>query len=136
MINAKLKEQFTKIISWHYEKELWHSRPEEAYEESIEPFVDDLVRAADCYKNGRNFGFHQNDETETNATTVLGEKIGQKIKELRLKNGLSLAQLAEKAEISTEYLLSIEYGEPILRIWALEQILNVLQVRSSAILPF
>ena len=136
MKNAKLKEQFTSIIALHYDRELWHSRPDQSYDEAIEPFVDDLIRVATCHKRDWKFRTYQYDEDTLFAPTITGKQIGEKIKELRFRKGWTLNRLAKKAGIDATYLEGIERGEPILRIWALESVLDALKVKSSRVLPF
>jgi DNA-binding transcriptional regulator YiaG len=136
MKNAKLKEQITSIIALHYDRELWHSRPEQSYEGAIEPFVNDLIRIATYHKRGWKFRSYKYDEHDLLVLTTTGEHIGDRIRELRLRKGWSLAQFARKTEIDAEYLQSVERGEPILRMWALKTILDILKVKSSAVLPF
>ena len=136
MKNAKLKEQFTSIIALHYDRELWHCRPEQSYEEAIEPFVNDLIRIATYHKRGWKFHSFKYDDALALLVPTTGEHIGDRIRELRLRKGWSLAQFANKTEIDAEYLQSVERGESILRVWALETILDVLKVKSAAVLPF
>jgi lambda repressor-like predicted transcriptional regulator len=137
MTNAKLKKQFTNIIENHFDRELWHSWPERTYEESIEPFLEDLIRIVRCFKRGQNFKQYKYcADFAIGEPTISGSLIGRRIKELRLKKGWSLTQFAKKTKLNIEYLFNIERGEPILRIWALEQILGVLKVKSSAVLDF
>jgi DNA-binding transcriptional regulator YiaG len=136
MRNAKLKKQFTSVIALHYDRELWHSRPERSYEECIEPFVDELVQVATHHKSGKEYQPYLYDEVSLRVTTEMGETIGENIRELRAERGWSIDKFAEKTGINVNYLRCVERGEPILRMWALEVILEVLKVKSSAVLPF
>lgn len=136
MKNNKLKEQITSIIALHYDRELWHSRPEKSYEASIEPFVNDLIKIATYHKRDWQFQSFIYDECELFTPTTTGEKIGDNIRELRCKKGWSREEFAERAGLDVEYLRNVESGEPILRMWALESILDALQVSSASVLPF
>jgi ribosome-binding protein aMBF1 (putative translation factor) len=136
MKNAKLKKQITNVIGFHYGRELWHSRPEQPYEESTKPLIDDLVRIATCHRSRKAFDLYRYDESDCMVSTIPGEEIGGRIRKLRIKKGWSLAQFARKTDLNIEYLRNIERGESILRLWALEKITEALRVKSSAVLPF
>ena len=135
MKKATLKEQFTNIIVFHYERELWYSRPEAPYEESMEPFLNDLISVARRHKQGKSMKLYQYEDDRTDQMSI-DVVIGRKIETLRTRKGWTLAQLAKKTRLNVDYLQSIEQGESILRIWALEEIAQAFKVKSSAILPF
>ncbi len=59
------------------------------------------------------------------------KQLGAKIKRLRLKQGLTQEQFAEKINIATRTLSGIETGENFLTADTLEKILDVLNVSSS-----
>ncbi len=59
------------------------------------------------------------------------KQLGAKIKRLRLKEGLTQEQFAEKINIATRTLSGIETGENFLTADTLEKILDVLDVTSS-----
>lgn len=135
MSKSTLKEQFINVIDFNYEQELWHSRPEQAYMESIGPFLNDLIQVAECHKQNKTFELHKyKDSTEDNVN--INTSIGKRIRKLRQQKGLTLTQLAESSNLDIDYLKSIERGMSILRIWALKQIARSLNVKSSEILPF
>ena len=135
MKRATLKEQFTNIIGFHYERELWYSRPEAVYKESIEPFVNDLICVAQRHKQGKSIKLHQYEDDHIGEMSV-DIVIGRKIETLRTQKGWSLAQLAKRTELNVDYLRGVEQGESILRMWAFEQIVSAFKVKSSTILPF
>ncbi len=135
MKNAKLKEQITSIIALHFDRELWR-RPQKPYEESIEPFVTDLIRIATYHKRGWKFQPFLYEEHDLRVTTETGEDIGDRIRELRSEKGWTLSEFAKKTDLNVEYLRCIERGEPVLEMRAFEQIIEVLKVKSSAVLPF
>lgn len=64
------------------------------------------------------------------------QKIGKKLKEVRLKLGLKQSDVAKKADISINYYSRIERDEENPTIETLEKIIKVLKVKSSDILPF
>ena len=64
------------------------------------------------------------------------QKIGKKLKEVRLKLGLKQSDVAKKADISGNYYARIERDEENPTIETLERILKVLKVKSGDILPF
>jgi transcriptional regulator with XRE-family HTH domain len=66
-------------------------------------------------------------------TTV---KIGEKIKQARLRQGATQAEVAEKAGLNTNYYARIERGEASATIEAIQKIATALKVTSSDILPF
>ena len=59
------------------------------------------------------------------------KQLGSKIKRLRMKNGLTQEQFAEKINIAPRTLSGIETGENFLTADTLEKILDVLNVSSS-----
>lgn len=64
------------------------------------------------------------------------QTIGRKLREAREKQHLTQAEVAEKADISTNHYAQIERGEANASIETLENILKALNVKSSKILPF
>jgi transcriptional regulator with XRE-family HTH domain len=66
-------------------------------------------------------------------TTV---KIGENIKQARLKRGATQAEIAEKAGLNTNYYARIERGEASATIEAIQKIAKALKITSSDILPF
>jgi len=54
------------------------------------------------------------------------ERIGKRIKELRLKKGISQEQLALKAEIDRTYMTSVENGKRNISIQNIEKIIYAL----------
>lgn len=135
MSKSTLKEQFINVIDFNYERELWHSRPEQAYMESIEPFLSDLIQVAECHKQNKTFELHKC-ENDTEDDTNIDATIGKRIRKLRQQKGLTLTQLAKNSNLDIGYLKSVERGMSILRMWALGQIAYSLNVKSSEILPF
>ena len=64
------------------------------------------------------------------------QKIGKKLKEVRLRLGFKQSDVAKKADISVNYYSRIERDEENPTIETLEKITKVLKVKSSEILPF
>ena len=62
--------------------------------------------------------------------------IGRKLREVREKQHLTLVEVAEKADISTNHYAQIERGEANASIGTFKNILKALNVKSSKILPF
>lgn len=62
--------------------------------------------------------------------------IGQRLRAVRLKKGLTQDGVAEKAGISTNYYARIERGDTGISMDIFEKVVKALGVRSSAILPF
>ena len=56
------------------------------------------------------------------------EKVGQRIKNLRIETGISQEKLALKAEIDRTYLAGVENGKRNLSIKSLEKIINALDI--------
>lgn len=54
--------------------------------------------------------------------------VGERIKELRIKHGLTQKQLAEKAEISNSYLCDIEVGRTNPSLKTLEKICKAFKI--------
>ncbi len=71
-----------------------------------------------------------------NMTSNSLQTIGRKLREAREKQHLTQAEVAEKADISTNHYAQIERGEANASIETLENILKALNVKSSKILPF
>lgn len=66
--------------------------------------------------------------------TINYKKLGKKIKEFRLRNGLSQEQLAEACNLSTSYISYIETGKKKINFSKLEKIAKILDF-SIDILP-
>lgn len=62
------------------------------------------------------------------------ENMGTKIKECRLKRGITIAVCAERAGISNRYLADIERGDKTPRLETLLMILNVLEASADEVL--
>ena len=71
------------------------------------------------------------DKKNTRAT-----KIGLNIQRARQRLNMTQAEVAEKAELSTNYYARIERGDATASTDALENIVHALKVKSSDILPF
>lgn len=71
-----------------------------------------------------------------NMTSNSLQTIGRKLRAAREKQHLTQAEVAEKADISTNHYAQIERGEANASIDTLENILKALNVKSSKILPF
>lgn len=71
-----------------------------------------------------------------NMTSNSLQTIGRKLRKAREKQHLTQAEVAEKADISTNHYAQIERGEANASIETLENILKALNVKSSKILPF
>lgn len=69
-------------------------------------------------------------------TDKTSKKIAQKLKQVRLQNGMSQAGLAEKAGINSNYYAKIERSEIKPSVEILEKIIKALGVKSSDIFPF
>lgn len=138
MKTAALKEQFINLIEYHYERELWHSRTDQEYKESIDPFVGDLIRLTRRHNRGFNIQLYKFDRIEGTHVddTSVDYIIGKKIEDLRTQKGWTVTRLANKAGINADYLRSVERGELMIGIWDLKQIVSVFKLESSAILPF
>lgn len=63
-------------------------------------------------------------------------RIGQRIQELRIKQGLSQEALALKADISTSHIGKLERGQRNATIESLEKVVNALNVSFSDIFRF
>lgn len=64
------------------------------------------------------------------------KQLGENIKKIRLKLGMTQAQVAKKAGIHVNYMARIERGEENPTTEVLEAIVKALGVKSSQILPF
>ena len=135
MENADLKKHFINVINSHYERELWAFRAADSYEDGIEPFVDDLVKVAQCYKRGINMESHKTYYPVVDSEG-LDYKIGRKIQDIRMQKGWSLNKLAKSITMDPNYLLSIERGELLIRIWDLEQIAYAFKINLIELLTF
>lgn len=62
--------------------------------------------------------------------------IGQRLREVRNKTGLTQAEVAKKAGLSVNYYAVVERGGANLSLEAFEAILKVLNTKSSKILPY
>lgn len=59
---------------------------------------------------------------------MIKEKVGERVRELRLSYGISQEKLALKAEIDRTYLASVEAGKRNISIVNLEKLVNALEV--------
>ena len=64
------------------------------------------------------------------------QAVAKKIKELRLKKGLTQADVAKRAGADTNYYAKVERGEATPSMNMLEKIINALGAKSSDVLPF
>lgn len=68
--------------------------------------------------------------------TTTTKKVAKKIKEIRLSKGLTQVDIAEKADMNSNYYAKIERGEVKPSADAYEKIAKALHVKSSDIFPF
>lgn len=59
-----------------------------------------------------------------------------KLKKYRLERNLKQVEVAEKANLNSNYYAKVERGEAVVSILTLEKICKALKVKSSDILPF
>lgn len=135
MTTAELKKQYINVINSHYERELWAFRAEDKYEKGIEPFVDDLIRVAQCHKQGLDMKLCKTYRPVVDPEG-LDYRIGKNIQGLRIQKGWTLNRLAKKIRMDSDYLLSIESGELLIRIWDLQQIAQAFKVQLTYLLTF
>ena len=134
---ASLKEQFINVITFHHGRELWFTRPEQSYDDTVESFIDDLVKITQQHKEGVDFKMYQWDpEDSLSDNTDISHVIGRNIRDLQDSKGWSLKTLAKKSRLNEEYLRNVQRGESLLGMWALMQIAEALGVKSSELLPF
>lgn len=62
--------------------------------------------------------------------------IAARLKKTRLEKGLTQLEVAEKADLSTNYYARIERAEVSPSVDTLEKLVKALKIRSSDILPF
>lgn len=62
---------------------------------------------------------------------MITEKVGKRIKELRINIGISQEKLALRADVDRTYLAGVENGKRNLSIISLEKIINALNVSFS-----
>ena len=64
------------------------------------------------------------------------KEVGLRLKSARIIKKMTQAEVAEKADLNTNYYACIERGEVNASLEKLESILKVLGIKSSIILPF
>ncbi len=69
-------------------------------------------------------------------STDTAKKIGKKLKAIRQDRRLTQSEVADMADISTNYYARIERGDTGISIEIFEKLVRALKVRSSDILPF
>lgn len=137
MQTASLKEQFTNVITYNHGRELWYSRPDQPFDEMMEPLLDELVNITRAYKEDNTFKLHEWDREESiYGGECVDHVIGRKIRDLQDAKGWSLNKLAKAARLDKGYLQAVERGECLLSMSTLESIADALGVRSSELLPF
>lgn len=70
---------------------------------------------------------------DTDATTV---KIAKRLRAVRIERNLTQAQVADKADLNTNYYAKIERGEIRPSIATYEKLAKVLKITSSELFPF
>lgn len=70
------------------------------------------------------------------STNKTHKHIAAKLKEYRLKNGLTQEELAEKAGMNRNGYAKIERGEQKASVDTLEKLTKVLKIKSKDVLPF
>jgi DNA-binding Xre family transcriptional regulator len=135
MTTSELKKQYINVINFHYERELWAFRAEFPYKEGIEPFVDDLIQVAQHYKQGLGMKLYETYRPSIDSES-LDYRIGKNIEDLRIQKGWTLNRLAKRIRMDSGYLLSIERGELLIRIWDLQQIARAFKVQLIDLLTF
>jgi len=70
---------------------------------------------------------------DTDATTT---KIAKRLRAVRVERGLTQVQVAEKADLNTNYYAKIERGEIRPSIATYEKLAKVLKITSSELFPF
>ena len=70
---------------------------------------------------------------DTDATTA---KIAKRLRAVRVERGLTQAQVADKADLNTNYYAKIERGEIRPSIATYEKLAKVLKITSSELFPF
>lgn len=70
---------------------------------------------------------------DTDATTT---KIAKRLRAVRIERNLTQAQVAEKADLNTNYYAKIERGEIRPSIATYEKLAKVLKITSSELFPF
>jgi transcriptional regulator with XRE-family HTH domain len=66
----------------------------------------------------------------------LTSHIANRLKQLRVQQGLTQAALAQKAGTNTNYYAKLERGEATPSLKMLQKVVNALGVRSTDVLPF
>lgn len=64
------------------------------------------------------------------------QAVAKKIREIRLKKGLTQADVAKRADADTNYYAKVERGEATPSMNMLEKIIKALGAKSSDVLPF
>lgn len=64
------------------------------------------------------------------------QKFGQNIRKARTKAGLTQEQLAERADLHTNYYARVERGEENPSYETIEKIVKALKVKSATVMPF
>lgn len=69
-------------------------------------------------------------------TDVTTTKIAKRLRAVRVERGLTQVQVAEKADLNTNYYAKIERGEIRPSIATYEKLAKVLKITSSELFPF
>ncbi len=64
------------------------------------------------------------------------QQMAQRLKQVRLQQNLTQAEVAKRADTDTNYYAKIERGEATPSLKTFEKIVKALKVKSSDILPF
>lgn len=135
MNKATLKKHFINIADNHYGSDLWYSRPDMPYKESLERFVLDLLIAAEHYKHNKEIQFRTYSDPWPDGDD-LDAVVGRNIRELREDRDWTRKKLAKEATLHPDFLREIEDGKGSLSVCMLMKIAETFKVPSSSLLPY
>lgn len=103
-----LEQRIRKVIKQHYTDELWSFREDVNYKDATKAFVADLARAIRGeLEYATDF---TNEVAKYNKGGGTDRIFGGLIRRLRIKRGITQAQLADKVGVCVEFLDTLEQG--------------------------
>lgn len=134
MNRAQLSEHVKTIIMLHYGWDMWASRSQFSFDDGVQPFIDAITELTEHASRGEKL--KKLDYVEDDIRSDLNCVIGNRLRELRREKGISVDQMAERMDINADYYSDIERGAAWMRTNDLRDAVHILEVPSSAVLPF
>lgn len=103
-----LEQQIRRVIKQHYGEHLWSFREDVNYKDSTKAFVADITRAI---RGELEYATDLTDEVaKYNKGSSVDRAIGETVRELRIKKGITQEQISIAVGVCVEFLDALERG--------------------------